>query len=98
MKEKIMILNAMKYVKDNKTRGRVGFIILKPSDSDNYKGYSDVACYYDVKEDFINNFSKELFLEPVVGIFEDKPSYGSSLNTRKILKSVEFKGNVISIL
>lgn len=98
MKEKIMILNAMKYTKDNKLKGRVGFIILTPSASDNYLGYSDVACYYDVNEDFINKFPKELFLEPVNATFEEKPGFGTSLNTRKILKSVEFKGNVISLL
>lgn len=98
MKEKIMILNAMKYVKEGKTKGRLGFIILKPSDSDNYRGYSDVACYYDVNDNFINNFPKELFLEPVMATFEDKPGFGTSLNTRKILKSIDYKGNVINLL
>ena len=100
MKEKIVIQNAMKYFKEGKSKIRIGFYFLKPSDTDNFIGYSDVACYYDAEENFLNKIPKSMIFdrEPVMATFEEKPCFGSSLNTRKILKSIEYKGNVINLL
>lgn len=102
METKIAIINVNRFKDkkhEGKYNGRVGFAILQPGDSENYRGYSDVACYYnDVPDDFIEQFPKSMFMQECVGTFEERPDFKNRMNIQKILKSIEYNGYVIDLL
>lgn len=99
MKVEILIVGARTYEKDGQKNTRLVFI---PVDKTNFQvsakqlGYSDIAEYYST--DILKNLPKELILEKVTGLFEDKPYAGNPFKSRSFLVGVEFEGKVYSFI
>lgn len=99
MKVKILIVGARTYEKEGQKNTRLVFI---PIDKENFQytakqvGYSDLAEYYNT--DILKSLPKDLILNEVVGLFEDKPYTGNPFKSRSQLVGVEYEGKVYNFI
>lgn len=100
MKEKITILNVLCYEKDNKKGTRLGFVFSssdKMSDNAKYKGFSEISCFYEGDKVF-NSITLDMIGVPVDVTLKAVSDFKNPLNTRNIIDTVTYKGNVINLL
>ena len=99
MKEKIVLLNVLKYSNDKGEGTRIGFIFAdsdKMVDSDKFIGYSEISQFY--SPDVFSKIKKELIGKPVTATFKVVSNPGNPLRTRSIIEKLEHNGNVINLL
>ena len=99
MKEKILILNVMKYEKEGKQKSRVAFILADEkniSNREKFKGYSDLAFYYDGTAPF-DVLPVDIIGQVVDGSFVEQSSASNPFKKSTILKEVEFKGQTYEL-
>lgn len=100
MKEKITILNVLCYEKDNKKGTRLGFVFSsenKLSNNDKYKGFSEISCFYEGDKVF-NSIPLDMIGVPVDVTLKSVADFKNPLNTRNIIDTISYKGNVINLL
>lgn len=99
MKVEILIVGARVYEKDGQKNTRLVFV---PVEKNNFQmtakqvGYADLAEYYNT--DILKNLPKELILQKVTGLFEDKPYAGNPFKSRSQLVGVEYEGKVYNFI
>lgn len=94
MKEKILILSVMKYEKEGKQKSRLAFILAEEKNitsSDKFKGYKDLAFYYEDTKAF-DNLPVDLIGQVVEGTFVEIPSVGNPFKKNTILSEIDFNG------
>ena len=105
MKNKIIILNVMTYEKKNIKGGidevntRIEFLFAdreQLQDSKKYLGYSVIPTYH--KGNLLKNITSDMILVPLEAEFKEITDYNNPLASRKLLKSITYKGNVINLL
>lgn len=100
MKAKIMVLNILKYETDKGKGTRVSYVLLdedKISDSENFKGLTQVDSFYYNHEVF------DLLPLGIVGkvieaTFVARPNYKNALKVTHVLESVVFNGRTITLV
>lgn len=100
-KEDIRILNVLCYTdkETKKEKTRVGFIFTgaeQLSDSANFKGFSELACFYD--GNLVKNLPVDLICKPVKASFEVRSNRTNPMKSTMIIKDVEFNHNVYNLL
>lgn len=99
MKQKIMILSALDYEKDNQQRSCIKFIFFdkeKFENSDNYLGYNVCTQYY---KGFVRQFIPSEFVGvPLNAVFQIRSSYKDPLRSYNTIESIEKDGKVINLL
>lgn len=104
MKNKIIILNVMTYEKENRKgekqeNTRIEFLFAdreQLQDSKKYLGYSVIPTYH--KGNLLKNITSDMILVPLDAEFREVTDYNNPLASRKLLKSITYKGNVINLL
>jgi hypothetical protein len=99
MKERIVLLNVLKYKNDKGEGTRVGFIFAnsdKVQDTDKFIGYSELSQFYDA--DTFSKFKKEMIGKPVDAYFKVVSSPSNPLKTRSIIEKIEYENNVINLI
>lgn len=99
----IVIDNALVYAKkDGSGNGtRIGYRFIGDgvlaNNGSKFKGYASLS-HFTASEDLFNKLPLEIFGQPVVAVVVTEPSRYNPLESRKVLKSVEFEGNVIDLV
>ena len=100
MREKITILNVLCYDKDGKKGTRLGFVFTgddKLSNNDKYKGFTEISCFYE-GHDVFNKIALDMIGKPVDVTLKSVADFKNPLNTRNIIDTIVYKGNVITLL
>lgn len=100
MKTTIMIISALAWEKNDKNGTRVDFILCEKDDfvnGDNFKGYSPVTQFYNGKKAF-EAILPEMIGQPLEANLKSVKSFKNPLETKQVIESVVYKGNVITLL
>ena len=100
MKTKIMILSSLAWEKEGKSSSRIDFILCDKDDfvkSDNFKGYTPVAQYYNGKKAF-DSVLPEMIGQPLDANLKSIKSFKNPLETKQVIESIIYKDNVINLL
>lgn len=102
MKEKIVLLSVLKYTdKDSGViKSRLGFIFASPDkkqDSKNFKGFAELAQFYDDDRAF-TLIKNDMLGDCVDATFKVVSNPSNPLKTKSIIEKIEYKGNVINLL
>lgn len=99
VQQEIIILNVMRYKKDEREGSRISFILSdNRQESNNFDGYPVVDEFYKETSVF-TKVTKEMIMEPVIGIFRPKQETKSPLRTKLSLAAIETDdGSVINLL
>ena len=98
MKDKIMITNII--YSENKDFTRIAYLLVgkgRLSDNSICKGYSEVVSYSNGKKAF-EEISIDCIGKPLDANFEIRNDYKNPLNTKNILKSIEYNGTIINLV
>lgn len=96
---KIMILNLVRYTKNNEQKGIVNFIFADDksiANSTNMKGYT-VARMFTRNADFFNSVPIDIIGKTINAQLEERTSYNNPLEKRSYIKCVEYKGAVYDL-
>lgn len=99
MKDKILILSVMKYEKDGSNKSRVAFILADDkniANRDKFKGYSDLAFYYDDTKPF-DNLPIDIIGQVIEGTFIEQANPTNPFKKKTILSEVSFKGKTYNL-
>ena len=99
IQEEIIILNVLKYKKDDKSGCRLSFVYSdedKFQVSDSYKGLTEISLFY--KSDVFKKISPEIIFKPVIGTFEERKDFRNPLTTRLVLTKIETENDEIDLL
>lgn len=100
-KQEIRVLNVMCY-KDKQTEAlktRIGFIFTGKEQLVNgpkFKGFSELSCYYD--GNLIDRIPIDLICSPVTATLQTRSNPSNPMKSSKIIKDIEYKNNVYSLL
>ena len=88
MKSEIIILNYVKYIKNNEKTTMIQFAFSDKQDTEKFKGVSILKCFYK-GHDVYDKLNANLILKRVQGEFEIKDDLYDPLACNKILKKVD---------
>ena len=100
MKTEIMILNVMNYEKEGQVNTRMGFIICAKgsiSENDRFIGYGELSQYYK-GIDVFEKIKKDMIGKPITANLKELSSPSNPMRSRQVIESIEYNGNLISLL
>lgn len=101
MKEKILITSVLVFT-DKQTgeiKTRLGFLLpdeKKFTSNRSFKGYPEGNCFYD--GNLLDKIPNDLLMASAFGNFVSRVSSRDPMKSYMILKDVEYKGRVVSLL
>lgn len=99
IKEKIVLLNVLKYSNDRGEGTRIGFIFADESKkvtTDKFIGYSEISQFYN--SSVFDKFNSDLIGKPITATFKTEQNPANPLRTRTLISSLEYNGRTINLL
>lgn len=100
MQTQIMLLNVLKYEKDNKKGTRIGLIFAEKDslqESDKFKGFKEIGLFYDGHGVF-DKIPKEFIGRPVTAYIKEITNPVNPLKKNQIISCIQYENNTIDLL
>lgn len=100
MQTQVMLLNVLKYEKNEKKGTRIGLIFAEKDslqETPNFKGYKEIGVFYDGHEVF-SKIPKDFIGRPVTAYIKEITNPINPLKKSQIIATLEYENNSIDLL